>query len=375
LSAHAHAPSRIAELDGLRGVAIALVLVHHFVIPLCGGVIGSPGAYVAAALRLAYTGVDLFFVLSGFLIGGILLDHRASPTLLRTFYLRRFARIVPLALLSVMVILGAQAAGLYGPPEGRAPWSWSVYAFFVTNLWMAGTLDWGYRPLSALWSLGIEEQFYLAAPWLILLVPPRHILRLLVAFVVLAPVTRMVLVAINPDWAFAACLLPFGRMDCIGAGFVVAWLVRDAAAREWCGQHRAALLGGLAIATAGLAFLTKLGAGNASRPMAAGGYTIVAVFYAFTLLLTLVSPGTLWARLLGFPPLVQLGRWSYFVYLFQGLMTGLTVGLLFHHRLAIDAPESWLQLAAGAAGLLLAAGVSGRFFEAPLIRWGQRHSY
>ena len=367
--------ARLADLDGLRGVAIAGVLVHHFIVPLCTGGIGSPGAYAAAALRLSYTGVDLFFVLSGFLIGGILLDHRDSPALLRTFYLRRFARIVPLALVCIAAVLGAQAAGLYGPPDGGAPWPWPVYGLFVTNIRMAAALDWGYRPLSALWSLGIEEQFYLVAPWLILLVPRARQLRLLLAFVVVAPLFRLGLIAFNPDWTFAANLLPFGRTDCLGGGFLVAWMVRNPPVRDWCARHRGWLLGSLAALAAGLAGLSRSGATNAGRPMALGGYTLVAAFYALLLLLTLCSPGSWWSRALGMRPLAQLGRWSYFVYLFQGLLIGLAVGLLFHRRLAVVSPANTWQFTAGLAGLLVAAALSGKFLEAPLLRWGRRHAY
>ncbi len=362
-------------LDGLRGVAIAAVLIHHYVIPMLDGTPGSPGAYVGAALRLTYTGVDLFFVLSGFLIGGILLDHRESPALLPVFYLRRFARIVPLAFLCIAVTLGAQAAGWYGAPEGGEPWPVAVYAFFATNLWMAGTLDWGYRPLAALWSLGIEEQFYLVAPWLVLSVPHPRMPRLLLALLIIAPLFRVGVTLQHSDWAFAACLLPMGRTDCIGAGFWVAWAVRDPAARAWCERRRRLLFGAMLCASAGMLTLTRLGASNASGTMALGGYSVVAAFYALILLFTVIPTQTFWTRLLAFAPLRQLGRWSYFVYLFQGLAVGLTAGVLFHHRLAVISPASWLQLAVGLAGLLLAAGLSFRFFETPLLRWGQRHSY
>lgn len=375
MSSFSSSPGRIGALDGLRGIAIAAVLAHHFIVPLCGGVIGSTGAYVAAGLRLSYTGVDLFFVLSGFLIGGILLDHRDSPSLLRTFYLRRFARIVPLALLCILTVLGAQALGLFGPPEGGAPWPWPVYALFVPNLWMAGSLDWGYRPLSALWSLGIEEQFYLVAPLLVLRVPRDRLPWLLAAFIILAPVTRMALTFYRSDWFFAASLLPFGRTDCLGAGFLVAWVVREPAARAWGERHRAVLLAGLLAAAMGMLWLTRLGATNAGRTMALGGYSMVAVFYALILWFTVTSPDSWWTRRLGFPPLVLLGRWSYFIYLFQGLVIGLTVGALFHHRLAVVNPATWFELAAGGAGLLLAAGLSHKFLETPLVRWGQRHAY
>ena len=83
--------SRIPELDGLRGLAILLVLLYHFV--------SSPRIQPPLFHKLfaiGWSGVDLFFVLSGFLIGGILLDVRESPNYFRTFYGRRFYRIVPL---------------------------------------------------------------------------------------------------------------------------------------------------------------------------------------------------------------------------------------------------------------------------------------
>ena len=88
--------AHIPELDGMRGVAIAMVLMfHYFYVPA----ILTPGGlawHVSAPLRLGWTGVDLFFVLSGFLIGGILLDARGSSSYFKPFYTRRFFRIVPL---------------------------------------------------------------------------------------------------------------------------------------------------------------------------------------------------------------------------------------------------------------------------------------
>src|SRR2546425_632822 len=87
---------RVAELDGLRGTAVLFVLIHHYV--LREGAT-APGIVVSSLQRFAslgWTGVDLFFVLSGFLIGGILMDARASPSYFKTFYVRRFFRIIPI---------------------------------------------------------------------------------------------------------------------------------------------------------------------------------------------------------------------------------------------------------------------------------------
>src|SRR5262249_7320132 len=87
---------RIVELDGLRKLAILLVLVCHYVAGASSAGLGTWQAYAFAPLRLTWSGVDLFFVLSGFLIGGILLDAKSSGTYYRSFYFRRFLRIFPI---------------------------------------------------------------------------------------------------------------------------------------------------------------------------------------------------------------------------------------------------------------------------------------
>src|SRR6266446_4286628 len=87
---------RVPELDGLRGIAILLVIVWHYAVELFAREPGSTAAYGLAVLRLSWSGVDLFFVLSGFLIGGILIDNRGARNYFRVFYFRRVCRIVPL---------------------------------------------------------------------------------------------------------------------------------------------------------------------------------------------------------------------------------------------------------------------------------------
>ena len=93
--------NRIRELDGLRGVAIGMVVLFHFFQNTMAFPPGSVFSYVQAGLRLSWTGVDLFFVLSGFLIGGILLDSRESTNYYSVFYKRRFFRIVPIYLVTL----------------------------------------------------------------------------------------------------------------------------------------------------------------------------------------------------------------------------------------------------------------------------------
>src|SRR6266446_3030301 len=109
---------RVPELDGIRGIAIGMVLVGHFFM-----IVSRPGsllAYALVPLRLMWSGVDLFFVLSGFLIGGILLDARDSSNYFRVFYTRRFFRIVPIyavLLFTVGLAMYLSSAGANGKYE------------------------------------------------------------------------------------------------------------------------------------------------------------------------------------------------------------------------------------------------------------------
>src|SRR6266436_2391430 len=127
---------RIPELDGIRGIAIGMVLIAHFFLVVSRP--GSPLAYALVPLRLDWSGVDLFFVLSGFLIGGILLDAREASNYFRVFYRRRFFRIIPLYAACIVVAMGLSLAGTYQHfhflkwmSEGQFPWF--AYVAFLQN--------------------------------------------------------------------------------------------------------------------------------------------------------------------------------------------------------------------------------------------------
>lgn len=182
---------RVPELDGLRGVAIALVLIVH----LSGLLNGAPGtfsAYVVRSCMLAWSGVDLFFVLSGFLIGGILLDAKSSDHYFRTFYIRRAFRILPL----YTVLNLAPLLLVFASPHLRdtayfvlgRPLPWYVTAFFGQNLVIAFTGVWGNAYLAATWSLAVEEQFYLTLPFVVRKVSTRTLTTLSVAHDCCCPV-------------------------------------------------------------------------------------------------------------------------------------------------------------------------------------------
>ena len=157
---------RVPELDGIRGMAILVVVIFHWVTLEAQSILPER---IENVLSFGWSGVDLFFVLSGFLIGGILFDARDSSNYFKVFYMRRFYRIVPLygaICLTTLVIYYAHLsthAWLFRGP--KLPWY--SYLTFAQNVWMVKLHTLGYWQLAVTWSLAVEEQFYLTLPFVI----------------------------------------------------------------------------------------------------------------------------------------------------------------------------------------------------------------
>jgi peptidoglycan/LPS O-acetylase OafA/YrhL len=183
--------AHIPELDGVRGIAILMVVVYHAfhfsVSPMTG--------FISRLASYGFAGVDLFFVLSGFLITGILLNAKGQAGYFRNFYARRALRIWPLYYLLLLLSFGvvpllAIVAHLHSDQaallSGRNP---LVYILLLQNLWYAGSV--GPTLLTMTWSLAIEEQFYFAWPWLVLLCSRKKLTYILAAILVLSPLVRL----------------------------------------------------------------------------------------------------------------------------------------------------------------------------------------
>ncbi len=149
-------------LDGLRGMAALMIVWHHFL--QLTPVHEVWLSHIARVLGFAWVGVDLFFVLSGFLITGILADSKYGKQYFRTFYGRRILRIFPLyyAIL-IVVLLVLPAAGV---PTGVSPLAHIFFWTYTSNFYFASH-GWYANYLAHLWTLAIEEQFYLVWPLVI----------------------------------------------------------------------------------------------------------------------------------------------------------------------------------------------------------------
>lgn len=204
-------PARILELDGLRGFAALIVVIAHFFGEVPGGVTN---------MQFGWFGVEVFFVLSGFLIGGIILDERGRDGFWRSFYVRRTARIVPIYL-TVLAAIGLMTAAFAWAPQGFPAWT---YLTFTQNVYGAFVGGHDALWLQPLWTLAVEEQFYLLLPLLIVTLPRRALPWVLLTMIAVAPLYRLVTMPLGQGLAYL--LLP-GRMDLLASGVLVAWAVRN----------------------------------------------------------------------------------------------------------------------------------------------------
>ena len=323
---------RILQLDGVRALAITAVFLHH-----------------AFKIRLLWMGVDLFFILSGFLITGILLQHKTRPIgqYFAEFYRRRVRRILPpyLLLLVVTTILLGTA--------------WMKYAYLyvmLMNVIRALSLP---RPqtLEVLWSLAVEEQFYLVWPFAVYLLSEAALGWSAAVLVALVPIARWVCTPLFATHWPIYSLTPF-RMDLllVGALLALAWIHHRRTIERY-GQYGLALV---PVAVGVLLFLSRRYhvTTNDNTPLAN-----MAIYEASLIACTGIMLWALsgrWVGVLTLRPVVYLGRISYTVYLIH--VTALYLWeKAFHNQ--------WTIAGAAAVMTLIYAALSWRFMELPLLGW------
>jgi peptidoglycan/LPS O-acetylase OafA/YrhL len=374
--------ARIPELDGIRGTAIAMVLVWHY-FRLGIAMAPAPASFLSRSLvplRLMWTGVDLFFVLSGFLIGGILLDARESTNYFQVFYIRRFFRIVPIyaAILLILptlllVMRAAHHADYSWLTENSLPW----YPFwtFTQNFWMAAANTLGANIIGITWSLAIEEQFYLTLPLIIRFFSGRRLLILVLSGICLAPILRTAILFTSPNsWAAAFVLMPC-RADALLFGALAAILLRKEKCFElfksstrWFGVLCSVFL-------CGLVFLIIKSPGVFSPAMQTIGYTWIAFFYAIVLVFVLTHRESFLSEIFRNAILRWLGMLAYCTYLIHQAVQGFVFAAIWGQPPEINSVYTLLGSLSSLAVTLSIASLSWRYFELPLIRYGPHLNY
>jgi peptidoglycan/LPS O-acetylase OafA/YrhL len=358
---------RIQELDGIRGIAILMVVVWHYFTCLGKSPESGFGVQIAQSITSCFwSGVDLFFVLSGFLIGGIILDNFRKENFLKVFWMRRLCRIAPiyyLLLLSCLLFYTFLDHRQYGWLfHDLMPW-WS-YVSFTQNIMMGFRETFGGHFLGVTWSLAVEEQFYLLAPLLIICLGKRKWIFGVVSLIAVAFVLRL----ISPG--FHTYVNVLFRMDSLLIGATIAIVCRNEAVWAILEKSRN-LIGVLFLQVLILTVILQFGAGF--RHFMFGWF---ALLYGLFLLSVLLFQGE---RVVGFLRLRLLaffGMISYSLYMLHQLVLG-----LMHGWIGNGTPPSLETSTAVTITIIsfilsaLVAWVSTRTYEAYFLRMGRSQQY
>jgi peptidoglycan/LPS O-acetylase OafA/YrhL len=315
-----------------------------------------------AATRFGQTGVDLFFVLSGFLITGILLDAKGSRRYFVNFYGRRTLRIFPLYYGFCFLTLAVLPPLVGSPVTGL---TWLSLGTFTANFALAAGTDGGL--IGHFWSLAIEEQFYLGWPFFVCYLGRSALMRVCVASLVGSAILRLI-VGLQGISAF---MLTPCRIDTLLVGALLALAASSPLGLiEW--SRRATLLAVSALA-AGLPFcLTMSGSGSALLQVIR--YPIIACLYGAILVIAVTTPASSrTGRFLTFKPLALLGRYSFGMYVYHPPMIHLVHWLLgltsfgLGIRDTVGGPELIVRVALIGAGSYALAWASWHGFERPFL--------
>lgn len=303
---------RIRQLDGIRGLAIVLVLLHHLAV---GRVWNIPWFdSLCTAISSGWFGVDIFFVLSGFLITGNLLERKGKPHYFRNFIVRRGLRVMPLYFGYLIFVAVGTLLMVHVSPFKNLGWTPWV---FGTNIAMGITQHWnvGTAPLGHFWSLAVEEHFYLLWPLLIMLARTRRVVQICSVGILGILIARTAFALATGNIIAAGVFTPF-KIDSMMLGALAAIFVRS-------NLYTEKSVGFLKPAAflSGIASLAVLLAGAYNRESIWSctiGFTVLSAFFAVVILLSLTSP-TL-KRFFSNRLLCAFGIYSYGIYVFHPLI-------------------------------------------------------
>lgn len=354
----------IPALDAVRGAAILLVLVFHFS-SYGHGLAPTPllvDRLYYLVSRAGWVGVDLFFVLSGFLITGILYDAKGSDHYFRNFYLRRVLRIFPLyygSLLVLVVVLPwlfPASAGLQAIRRD-AIWYWT----YLSNIQIAYDGWPAFAAIGHFWSLAVEEQFYLLWPVVVLTLGRRQLQAACLACVVGALLVRVgLLSAGNAPGAF---VLTPARIDALAFGAYLAVSAREPAGLRLLARWAPPAAAWLSLSLVAV-FVLRRGLAADDPVVSSVGHTLLAGLFGAILVLAVTSARDgVMGRVFNSPLLRFFGRYSYALYVFHHPILFLVPAVL---PLGLVPSVFGSQLLRQLVFLIIATGVS---VAGALVSW------
>ncbi|MCC6684217.1 MAG: acyltransferase [Bacteroidia bacterium] len=378
--------SRIPQLDGFRGFALCAALLWHYY--ACEITAYSPFLKLfKPATDMCIMAVDLFFVLSGFLIASILIESKGSPNFFKTFYVRRILRIFPI----YYIVYGLFLIGILWGGEQKIPFIfqnslpdqpiplWS-YAIFVQNFFMDMDVqrqiyNFGPHFLGITWSVTIEEQFYVLAPFFIWVTPKKHLIRMCCVFIAGCWGVKFALFGDNIIHTYVT--MP-ARMDSLLMGVIIARLVQNPEFIQKIFSIRQPLYILLLVQLIlSMALIQWVG----SSPWYGFLFTFGGLMWSNCLLLILADRNGPVGRFFSMKFFMWLGSISYTIYLTHQAINGVLHQYILHQAPIIHYVNGWYNwkdIAVTLTSLLLSfvlAHFSFKYFEKPLIKKGHSFKY
>jgi peptidoglycan/LPS O-acetylase OafA/YrhL len=352
----------IKQLDSIRAIAVLLVIIWHWV----------PRTTVISKLHTGGLGVDIFFVLSGFLITQILLDNRNKAensqvprkTVLKNFYVRRVLRIFPIYYLTILaiIILNHRLSLLATRSEIVSDLTYinNFYVYF-RKMWPAASPHF--------WSLAVEEQFYLMWPLLMLFLPKKFLLASIAGFITIGVVSQLMV----SDYQFGY-VLTNTCFDCFGMGALLAYMVVYKT-KGLSKFHK--LASGFALI--GLVVLALDWHYNLSIRFGRFIHAILSV-WVISYIVIFKDRKTLLIRLLSNKLIIGIGKVSYGIYLYHVLYLYLGYKFwgshIFPHLTFVGSQYlAWIFLLVNFWILYFGAWLSWRLIEMPFLSLKKRFKY
>ena len=367
-SASGESVKRIPAYDGIRGLAVIMVLIwacfNNLIVeknlPLAKFFLYSTNKF--------WTGVDLFFVLSGFLLGGILLKQKDSKNYFSTFYIRRICRIFPLYYFFLLLYYFLFHSNI----RLTMPWVFSntlpywSYASFTQNFMMAKYKSIGSHSMEPTWSLATEEQFYLFIPLIIFLLRDKKLL----VFIGLASVAALFFRYTAANW-YAAFSFLHCRADSFLLGVAAAYLTTNQQTKKILEENKIKfyqVFYALFIVLAANSF--KIITNNYYFT-----YSLQAIFYAQLIMIPAVDTTSKIVSFLKNGLLRFAGKYSFGLYIYHNFILGVV-----HYLILKQAPQisNWTNLMVTFLAMLvlfIISILSYHLFEKRIIAWGHKFRY
>jgi peptidoglycan/LPS O-acetylase OafA/YrhL len=336
----------LPQLDGLRGVAIAIVVLGHMLV-------FSVGFGVSKLGSLPPLGVTLFFVLSGFLITRILLEARNKSNYYLSFYARRALRIWPLYFLVLAVLFCVTNHRIAALTFDESQVRWPFFVLYVQNIVYKSAIFLGPPALGITWSLAVEEQFYTTWPLIVRNLTNLTLKRVLVAVIAIAPIARF----LCPQFGFDPYINPLCRFDAMAMGGLVAiWMTEQRPVREKVSRVAWSVVA-ISVALGGLSYLTHTN-DFVLKTVESGLWTAV----------LLGAMSSLFAiRILSHSALRFLGKVSYCAYLTHFIIASLVISLWPDGGIGVRIFRVTVVLSL----TCLVGMLSWQFLEEPILRFKQ----